>query len=200
MLLPNVLLHMVSGSCMLHPGRLQAVVMPKVLLLSGQCYFSVQDVLMQVRTQLAQRAMSAHDMGVGMASHERLSTLESGSNSQSCHAASEPPLDFATCFRVTIATACTVCCASAIPAKLCCSIKRTRCISTHDAQKQRASLHVGPFFRRSLDVTAGQEYTRAQPYHVDSAVLLEYDPVCSATLCYTVSTKKVPLQSSECIK
>ncbi len=172
---------------MLYPGRLQAVGMPKVLLLSGQCSFSVQDVLMQVRTQLAQRAMSAHDMGVGMASYEGLSTLESGSDSQSWHAASEPPLDSATCFRVTIATACMVFCRSVISAQLYCSIKRTIFISTHDAQKQRASLHVGPFFQRSLvDVTGGQEYTRAQPHHVDSAVLLEYDPVRSATLCYTV--------------
>ncbi len=47
---------------------------------------------MQGRTQLAQRAMSAHDMGVEMASNKGLSTLESGSLSHSWHAASEPPL------------------------------------------------------------------------------------------------------------
>ena len=169
---------------MLHPG-LQALGMPKVLLVSGQFSFSVQHVLMQVHTPLAQRAMSAHDMGVEMASHEGLSTLESGSDIQSWHAASEPPLDSATSFRVTIATACMVFCGSVISAQLYCSIKTTSCISRHHAQKQRASLHLGPFFRRSLDVTCGQEYTRAQPHHVDSAVLLEYDPVRSATLCYT---------------
>jgi len=139
-LLPDLLLHMVSGSCMLHPGLLQAVGMPKVLLVSGQCSFSVQDVLMQVRTQLAQRAMSAHDMGVEMTSHEGLSTLESGSNSQSWHAASEPPLDFATCFRVTFTSACMVFCGSVISAQLYCSIKRTSCISTHDDILARRSV------------------------------------------------------------
>lgn len=81
---------------MLRPGLLQAVGMPKVLLFSGRCSFSVQDVFLQGRTQLAQRAMSAHDMGVEVASHEGLSTLETGSNSHSWHATSEPPLDFAT--------------------------------------------------------------------------------------------------------
>ena len=110
------------------PGLLQAVGMPKFLLFSGECSVSKQDVLMQGRTQLAQRAMSAHDMGVEMASHEGLSTLESGSNSVSWHAASEPPLDFASCFRVTNATACTVLCGSVICAQLYCSIKRSTCI------------------------------------------------------------------------
>ncbi|KAL0023934.1 hypothetical protein WJX77_001603 [Trebouxia sp. C0004] len=76
------------------------------------------------RTQLAHRAMSAHDMGVEMGSHRGLSTLESGSNSQSWHAASEP----------------------------------------------------GLFSQRSVDVTAGQDYTRAQPRRVESGVVLEYDP------------------------
>ncbi|KAA6421284.1 MAG: hypothetical protein FRX49_08770 [Trebouxia sp. A1-2] len=73
-------------------------------------------------TQLAQRAMSAHDMGVEMASYKGLSTLESGSKSQSWHAASS-------------------------------------------------------FVQRSIDVTAGQEYTRAQPRHADSGVLHEHDLV-----------------------
>ena len=72
----------------------------------------------------------------------------------------------------------------------------------HDAQKQRTSLHVGPFFQRSPDVTAAQEYTRAQPRHVDSAVLLEYDAVRSATLSYPVlhCSQQSPLQASECIR
>ncbi len=54
---------------------------------------------MQGRTQLAQRAMSAHDMAVEMASHKELTTLESGSNSQSWQAASEPPLKLCKLFQ-----------------------------------------------------------------------------------------------------
>ena len=144
---------------------------------SRSAFFSVQGVLMQERTQLEQRAMSAHDLGVQMGSHRGLSTLESGSNSQSWHAASEPP--FGLCILSQLQLLAT--CGSVISAQLCCSMQGTRCTSTHDAQKQKKFLHVGPFFQRSVDVTAGQDYTRAPPHHVDCGVLLEYDLVRSAT-------------------
>lgn len=150
---------------------------------------------MQGHTQLAQRAMSAHDMGVEMASYKGLSTLESGSKSQSWHAASKPSLGpFASFVRLTFAdAACNMFCGSVIVAQLYCSLN-----ATCDA-KSKKSLHAGSFVQRSIDVTAGQEYTRAQPRHADSGVLHEHDLVRSATLCCPVlhSTKNFPLQSSE---